>query len=54
MGSHSVSYQRKYDPYVVTFHCTSVYVCSPIAANIVGERQTVIGQENKSPACAGL
>jgi hypothetical protein len=33
---------RRYHLCVVTFHCTSVYVCSPIAANIVRRGDTAI------------
>ena len=33
-GWGAIRSSHQYDPYVVTFHCTSVYVCGPITANI--------------------
>ena len=36
------------------FHCTTVYVCSLIAANIIRRGDTAINQENKSPRERGF
>jgi hypothetical protein len=44
---------RPYDPCVVTFHCTSVYVCSPIAANIVAPAQHKNRPRKQKPRVSG-